>query len=135
MHRVCLLLVGLMIALPAAAAGNFDGTWAVTLDCPRTPDGVQRYSYAFTATVKDGALHGSHGSKDLPGWLAIDGDVKADGAVSFKADGIVNLPDTALKHLKTGSRYSYEAAGKFDGTRGSARRTSGRQCDYRFVRQ
>ena len=126
MHNFRLLLVILLVAVSRpAAAGTFDGTWAVTVDCPRTPSGVLRYNYGFIAMVKDGALRGHHGAEGQPSWFAIDGTVAVDGAVTLKADGIVNLPDTALKHLQTGTKYSYNAVGKFDGSRGNAHRTSG----------
>jgi len=134
MRNVRLLLLALAALPGAAAAASFDGSWAVSLDCPRTPNGVEPYHYNFSATVKGGALHGQHGSKGLPGSLTIVGRVAEDGAVNFHANGIVRVPDTALRHLHTGTPYAYEAAGRFEGGHGEAHRTSGRRCDYRFSR-
>lgn len=131
--RTVLAAVFALATVPlAATAAPFDGRWSVTVECPRTPSGVAHYAYDFSATVTSGALHGEHGKRGLPSYLAIDGRIADDGTVGFHANGIVGLPDTALKHRQTGTPYAYDAVGKFEGGHGSARRTTGRQCDYRF---
>ena len=65
MRRAFGLIVGLLGAVVGGVAtadtGLYDGAWSVTLDCPRSDDGALPFSYAFTAEVKDGVLHGEHG--------------------------------------------------------------------------
>jgi hypothetical protein len=126
--------MALAAGVPARAAG-FDGTWAVTVNCPRTPKGVLGYTYRFEAQVKGGVLHGQKGKSGEVSSLTIDGKIAADGAAGFKANGVTNNPDYVLKHRPTGSPYHYTAVGKFEVTHGAAHRTSGRKCDYSFVKK
>jgi hypothetical protein len=75
-------------ASPAAAAGPYDGRWGVTLQCPASPDGAQGFTFEFTADVANGSLHGEHGGAGQPGWLTLDGHIRADGDASLSAKGI-----------------------------------------------
>jgi len=45
----------------------FDGRWAVTLTCPRSPDGALPFRFDFPAEVKSSALHGENGVAGQPG--------------------------------------------------------------------
>jgi hypothetical protein len=131
-----LVLIALAGALaPAAAAGPFDGSWGVTLNCPRTPKGVLGYVFHFEAQVKDGALRGQKGTKGEPASLTIDGTIATDGQATINADGVTNDTHYTLHNEHTGTPYKYVAVGTFTASHGDAHRTTGRTCDYTFVRQ
>ena len=71
---VALAASGMLSApLAKAASSAFDGTWAVTLYTPeyKDPTGVvaRAYTFQFPAQVKDGVLHGEHGTRGQPAWL------------------------------------------------------------------
>src|SRR5260370_21692575 len=78
----------------------FDGTWSVTLNAPafKDPTGleVRGFVFNFPATVKNGVLHGEHGTKGAVNWLVIDGKIDPSGTAILHANGITGLPDSTL---------------------------------------
>ncbi len=140
MQRQAIAIAALCLtawAAPAssARAASFDGTWAVTVNCPREAGGARGYTYHFAAQVTRGALHGQKGRANAPGSLTIDGHIGPDGAASFNAHGVVNDSAYARKHRAMGAKYAYTATGHFSAQHGSAHRTSGRTCNYSFTKR
>ena len=67
--------VWIALVVRVEAGTTFDGGWAVTLETPeyKDPTGVVSlaYTFNFPAEVKDGLLHGEHGTKgSRPGWTS-----------------------------------------------------------------
>ena len=51
----------LLNGLFASDAKRFDGKWLTTVSCPAARDALG-FSYQLVSTVKDGVLHGLHGT-------------------------------------------------------------------------
>lgn len=122
---------------PAADAGRFDGAWDVTLSCSAVEGSgsAKGYIYRFPAQVKDGVLHGRHGAEGSPGWVALDGAIRPDGAAGLEARGLSGDPDYALGHVAKSTPYAYRVEARFNESRGTGRRMGGRPCDLDFVRR
>jgi hypothetical protein len=119
-------------------AARFDGTWSVTLVCQDHADATSKalgYTFHFLAQVKNGVLHGEHGTKGVPAWLEIDGKIQPNGAADLHANGITNRPAYALRNVDTGTPYTYEVKAHFEGARGTGSRVGGRICNYSFVKE
>jgi hypothetical protein len=128
-----------ILLVPAAMAGSsFDGTWQVSLVCPDNKDATGRvargYSFQFPAQVKDGVLHGEHGTKGAPGWLVIDGKIQSSGGADLHVNGLTGQPERSLMHVESGKPYSYQVKARFEGNRGTGSRYGGRICNYTFVK-
>ena len=104
------LLLPLCFASVSSAtsdAGRFDGTWDVTLVCPKASDGALPFTFEFTADVKGAMLHGVRGLAGQPGWLSLDGPIQPDGAANLLAHGLTgnpkyqHRPDQANHSLRT----------------------------------
>ena len=135
-----LLALGLMPALkgqPADAAGAaFDGMWNVTVVCGDDPNSsARRYTYDFTAVVRNGVLHGEHGIEGRPSWLVIDGTINPDGAAYISAHGLTGEPRATVGYVHQGTPYAYHVNARFDGSRGSGSRIELRPCSYSFTKQ
>jgi len=137
-------LVGLTAALLCAApapiaaaadAARFDGTWDVSLACEPHTVGVKPYTYEFSARVTGGVLHGEHGAKGAPSWLAIDGKIQPDGTALLSANGLTNNPQYSLQHVPPSTPYAYRIAARFGGTHGAGSRIEYRDCRYTFVKR
>ena len=126
-------------AIAETKAGSFDGRWQVTLETPEytDPTGMvaRGYTLEFPAEVKDGGLHGDRAIRGQPGWLQIEGAIRANGDAMLQVNGIVNRPEYALTHAETGHAYKYAVKAHFDGGRGSGTRIGGRISRFTFVRQ
>jgi hypothetical protein len=133
--------VSSMLLAPQAKAASsaFDGTWAVTLYTPeyKDPTGVvaRAYTFQFPAQVKDGVLHGEHGTRGQPAWLELDGKIQADGSATLHANGITGQRDYNLGHIETGKPYKYDVNAHFKGRQGSGRRIGGRIGNFTFVKE
>jgi hypothetical protein len=135
MHRKTTALAATAL-LAGAAAGvappaAFDGVWITVVACSASA-GALPYSYEFTSTVSQGALHGERGVKGAPGWLRIDGRISADGSAALTAHGLVGREWAATGHLPPGTPYKYRVEAKFSGASGSGDRDSGRTCKISF---
>ena len=133
------LLVGAISAVHALAiaqATTFDGNWNVTLTCPPTSEkeGAKGYTLRFPAEVKNGHLLGQYGKEGELGWQRLQGQVAADGSAQLTLDGIVGNTEYAIGRSPTGKAFHYQVRAKFEGAAGSGQRTSGRVCEFRFVR-
>ena len=139
MKKTFLLGIGIAVLCTSAARANdgnsrFDGVWDTILSCANT-DGALGYSFKFPSTVKDGVLHGEKGVKNQPGWLQIDGEIKADGAADLYADGIVGAAPFAVGQRPKGTPYNYHIDAKFSGASGTGHRVEGRSCNMTFAKK
>jgi hypothetical protein len=50
---------------PAADTQSFDGSWLTTVSCDAARDALG-YSYQFVSIVRNGVLHGLHGTETAP---------------------------------------------------------------------
>jgi hypothetical protein len=134
-----LLALDLVVALDgrqAQAAGAFDGTWNVILVCGNDPkSGAHGYRYDFTAQVTNSTLHGEHGDRGHPGWLAIDGTINGDGTAYLSAVGLTGEPRATVGYVHQGTPYAYHVNARFEGASGSGSRIELRACSYAFTRQ
>lgn len=112
-----------------------NGTWDVNLVCEPHTVGVKPYTYEFSAQVTGGVLHGEHGTKGAPSWLAIDGKIQPDGTALLSANGLTGHPDYALQHVPPSTPYAYRIAARFEGTRGTGSRIENRDCAYTFFKR
>jgi hypothetical protein len=117
----------------AQDAGRFDGNWNVTLVCP-TDNTALGYVYHFTALVKNGVLHGEHGIADMPGWVAIDGTIRANGSATLSAKGRTNIPAHSAYQPQRGTPYTYTVEAQFESSRGNGKRVELRACTLSFVK-
>jgi len=67
--------------LPAQSAANqvFDGTWNVTVDCAKAPDGALPYSWLFPANVRRGTILGHYQKPETIPSGTLSGQIGADG--------------------------------------------------------
>jgi hypothetical protein len=132
-----LVVVSALALSPSTAAaqdaGRFDGNWNVTLVCP-TDNTALGYVYHFTAQVKNGVLHGEHGIADMPGWVAIDGTIQANGSATLNAKGRTNIPAHSAYQPQVGTPYTYSVKAQFDTSRANGKRVELRACTLSFVK-
>ncbi|HTS22536.1 MAG TPA: hypothetical protein VMN79_12100 [Casimicrobiaceae bacterium] len=120
------------------AADGFDGTWDATVACPDVVDGARKtrgYLYEFPVTVSNGALHGEHGARNAPGWLALDGRIQPDGSADLNAQGLTGDPDFAIGQPRRSTPYAYRIVAQFAGSHGTGQRVDARPCDLSFGRR
>ncbi len=141
-RAVRFLTVCLLVLLPAAliAGEGFDGKWLTTVTCP--PKGsTEGYTLKLPSVVQDGNFRGEHGTAGEPGYLLIEGKIKADGAAKLSATGIVasrNYARGVFAHK--GEEYSYGIKAEFKETGGTGTRDQGlgivgRPCTFEFAKQ
>ena len=80
-----------MLFLPSAVSfaadtQSFDGSWLTTVSCDVARDALG-YSYQFVSMVRNGVLHGLHGTEGQPSSLKIDGTIAPDGTSKLYAVG------------------------------------------------
>ncbi len=123
-------------SLSLAQSTQFDGKWNVTLTCPpaNDADGTKGYTHMFPAQVKEGQLLGIYGKEGDLGSQRLSGQIAADGSAELRLDGIVSNPDYAIGKSQKGKAFTYKVRTKFDQSTGIGQRTSGRVCEFRFVR-
>jgi hypothetical protein len=121
-------------ASPAAAASPNDGRWAVTLVCPGSPDGTQSFTFEFTADVANGSLHCEHGGAGQPGWLSLDGHIRADGGASLSANGITGHQQFNYAETARGLPYRHPVTARFEAQRGTGQWTKPRVGNFTFVK-
>jgi len=115
-------------------AGRFDGMWNVTIDCPNA-DGAAGYTFDFVAQVKDGVLRGERGVEGGAGSLRLQGNIQPDGNARLDARGLTSDPKYNARNVPQGAPYAYSVAARFEGSRGTGRRTQLRPCDLTFAKQ
>jgi hypothetical protein len=112
---------------------RFDGTWNTILSCGNS-NGALGYSFEFASTVSNDVLHGEKGTKGEPGWLTLDGRIRADGGADLYASGLVGAAAFAVGQRPAGTSYGYHIDAKFSGDTGSGQRVEGRPCTVTFAR-
>jgi len=122
-------------ARPSWGAGAFDGSWDVTLVCPRAPDGALPFTFELTGDVKDSVLHAEHGAPSRPGWLSLDGPIQPDGDAKLDANGLTGKSKYNIDQTTQGVPYHYIVTAHFDGSRGTGSWVTNRTCDFTFTRQ
>jgi hypothetical protein len=119
----------------ASADTRFDGSWTTTLTCENARDALG-YSYEFVSSVKDGVLHGLHGSVGTPGYLQIDGRIEPDGISRLYARGQIGSREYAPgRETPRGTEYSYGIRAHFTESSGNGTRLVGRPCTIEFAKQ
>jgi hypothetical protein len=119
----------------AQNASSFDGQWQTTVSCANYRDALG-FSYQFVSTVKDGALHGVHGTEGEPGSLVVDGTIAADGKASLYANGRTGSKEYVPgRDTPRGTEYGYNIDAHFEGATGAGKRVEGRPCSYQFAKQ
>jgi Caspase domain len=120
---------------PTSSAARFDGLWTVTIDCPRAPTGAEAYVLRFIAEVKDGVLRGQHGTHGQPNSLTLTGQIQPDGSAAINARGLTGEPKYSVNREAKGTPYGYHATARFEGARGTGKKTEMRPCDLTFAKQ
>ena len=132
---VAVLAVLLASPSPAQNPSSFDGQWQTTVSCSNYRDALG-YSYQFVSTVKDGTLHGLHGTEGQPGSLVIDGTIAPDGKASLYAKGRTGSKEFVPgRDTPRGTEYGYNIDAHFEGATGSGTRVEGRPCSFKFAKQ
>jgi hypothetical protein len=113
---------------------RFDGAWSVSIACtPR--QGVTGYVIHIDAEVKDGVLHGQHGTDGVAPCLTLEGKINPDGSAMLSAKGLTGDPQITLNNLKKGTPYSYHIESGFSDYRGTGNRIEQRVCNVVFIKQ
>jgi hypothetical protein len=125
------------LALPSAApdVGRFDGFWVTTIVCEDIKD-VSGWTRKFIGRVKAGVFHGQVGIEGKPGFNSYDGTIELDGSIEFLSKGLTSEDTkTLLNHSPPGLPAFWRAAGRFEGSHGSALRVEGRPCNIDFAKR
>ncbi|MDP9043360.1 MAG: hypothetical protein M3O01_00985 [Pseudomonadota bacterium] len=125
-------------SLAAAEDFPFDGRWSVLLVCADTQDKrgvVKGYQYAFTVTIRDGALQGEYGAPGHPASVVYTGQVGTDGALQIQATGNTGRSDYSVGEVAQGTPYGYTMQGMLERSRGQATRKELRPCTATFSRR
>jgi hypothetical protein len=133
----CLAISAFTFSVAARAGTSaFDGSWDVTLTCPKSKDGnAMGYSYDFKAEIKDGTLHGERGTSGEPGWLQLDGPIKPDGSAALIAEGLTNSPAYAINNPKKNTHYKHAVTAQFEEDKGSGNWITVRTCTFQFMKE
>jgi hypothetical protein len=140
MRRNWRFVITLLLILPASVtlaqnASSFDGKWLTTLSCANYRDALG-YSYQFVSTVKEGSLHGAHGTEGEPGSLVIDGTIAPDGKASLYAKGRTGSKEYVPgRDTPRGTEFGYNIDAHFEGASGAGKRVEGRPCSFQFAKQ
>ena len=114
---------------------SFDGSWLTTVSCDAARDALG-YSYQFVSIVRNGVLHGLHGTEGQPSSLKIDGTIAPDGTSKLYAIGHTGSKEYVPgRDTPRGTEYSYSIEAHFAGSTGSGRRVDGRPCTLAFTKQ
>jgi hypothetical protein len=129
-----LRIVDLLLQMPATAGKAFDGTWQTTYTCaPAGP--ALGFSFQFNSQVKDGVVHGVHGTPGERSSLVLDGKLQSGGEAAMTAKGVVGSASFAVGGQPGGTPYAFHATAHFDHAVGNGHRIEGRPCDLTFAKQ
>jgi hypothetical protein len=137
LKRLLPALVLLILPGVSSAAGTqrFDGMWQTTVSCAAARDALG-YSFRFISTIRDGVLHGLHGTAGQPSSLQIDGTIEADGTGKLYARGFTGSKEFVPgRDTPRGTEYGYNIDARFGASTGTGTRVEGRPCSYQFVKQ
>ena len=132
--RLCIYVVLTAGSAPARAAGPFDGSWQVALDCAASPDGAKGYRWVFPATVKDGELIGLYNEPNSVPSGRLAGRIRNDGSALLTMTGRAGDPAYNIKHAAGGTPIHYSITAHFDRNGGSGTRNEQRSCSLSFTR-
>jgi serine/threonine protein kinase len=123
---------------------TFDGVWSVTLNIhdykdPGTGAIAQGYVDYFAAKVKNGVLHGEHGTRGAAAFYEINGKIDADGTAILHLNGLrgsekYNMPAGGDIHGRSGTPYAFDLTAQFKGRRGNGKRIGPRVGIIDFVK-
>ena len=130
MRRLPALFAVLLLGCPpdfasAAATQRYDGTWQTTVSCAAARDALG-YSFRFISMVKNGVLHGQHGTPGQASSLQIDGSIEADGSGKLYAKGFTGSKEYVPgRDTPSGTEYGYDIDARFGQSTGTGTRTEG----------
>jgi TIR domain-containing protein len=128
-----LRVVDLTLQMPATAGKAFDGTWQTTYTCPAAGSALG-FSFQFNSQVKDGVIHGVHGTPGERSSLVLDGKLQSGGDAAMTAKGVVGSATFAVGGQPGGTPYAFHATAHFDRNAGNGHRIEGRPCDLTFTK-
>jgi hypothetical protein len=135
---VVAVLTMTLVVQNAIADTTFDGTWFVTVNAHQyeNPDGSTALAWVmnFPAEVKNGVLHGEHGTKGAPAWLEIDGKIDADGTANLTVKGITKTSEHAAKRPRPGTPYEWQVIAQFKGRHGTGKTVGPRVRIFTFAK-
>lgn len=117
-----------------AAGKEFDGKWDVGVTCANVGKTLG-YTRSLTATIANGAFHAEDADRGKVNWLAIDGQIPADGKVTLSARGTTGPSAYAVNNAAPGSAYTFTIDAQFERTRGTGKRNELRPCSFTFVKR
>lgn len=124
-----------MFALAPAslAAGAYDGTWNVNVNCPDSDD-AKGYTWDFTAEVSGGHISGKWvSSHDSGNHVVMTGAIGASGDALLSFNGSTGPSEYAVHHLAPHSPLHFTASAHFDARSGSGSRNGHwRACSLAF---
>jgi hypothetical protein len=137
-HPTCLAAALIVMtassAIFAADGQRFDGTWWTTVSCSAARDALG-YAFRFPSFVKNGVLHGVHGTPGEASSLQIDGTIRPDGTGKLFATGRTGSKEFVPgRDTPRGTEYSYSIDVQFAGSAGTGTRIEGRPCSYQFLK-
>ncbi len=128
-------LVLIPLAPSTADTNRFDGSWDTVVSCASAGDALG-YSFQFVSTVKNGALHGTHGAPDQPSSLQIEGTIGPDGSGKLYARGRTGSREYVPgRDTPRGTEYFYTISAHFGGSTGNGTRIEGRPCTLQFTKE
>lgn len=133
-QKTALLAPGAAPARSDGGSRKFDGKWSVTISCTAAGKALG-YNKTLLAVVKDGKFHAEDGVQGKPNFLAIDGDIEADGKAFLLAKGLSGKSQFTMNNAAEGSAYSYTINAQFDASGGSGKRNELRPCNLVFAKR
>jgi hypothetical protein len=132
--RYFLFVAATLLATTSAQAASFDGEWTVTQACPDAKE-AKGYTIHYPATVKGAEIHGQFRKVGETPSMTLTGTIQPDGTAAITVTGLTGNPKYSLKNVATGSPVNFSVTGKFDDGKGTGTRTSGRPCNFTFVKK
>ena len=107
----------------------------MTIECPRTPTGAEGYVSLLLSKSRTACSGGQHGTDGQPSSLTLTGQIHPDGSAAINARGLTGDPKYAVNREAQGTPYGYRATARFEGDRGTGKKTDIRPCDLTFAKQ
>ena len=104
------------------------------ISCPSSGTALG-YGKTLPAVVTDGIFHAEVGTPGKPRWLAIDGEIGADGKAFLVASALTGGAKFTVGNFPEGTPVSYTVAAQFDGAKGNGKRNEGRPCNVIFAKK
>ena len=135
----CALLLSTMVVAQDTPPTKFDGTWNTHMACEAHGE-MPSYAWDFPSSIKGAVFHGQHSAEGEPGYLVIDGAVRADGIAKLEAKGTVTQSHARGVFAMKGNNYGYTIKAQFTPTSGTGKRDEGvgilgRPCTFEFTKQ